>query len=517
MTPSVEFRGLSKAFHGNMANTDLSFKVRKGSVHAIIGENGAGKSTAMKILYGIYQPDEGEIYIEGKLWGGRQKPWSSSSDAILHGIGMVHQHFMLGGPHTVLDNILLGAEQAHWGWRWLPKALRPIDRDEARQRLESLSEQYGLKVAWDALVENLSVGVHQRIEILKLLYRDAKILILDEPTAVLTQQETNELFDHLRKLCHRGKTILMITHKLKEVMSIADRVTVFRAGKIVGEREIHKTYVEDLASLMVGRKVSLKAESPPQVVLQEPVLQVQGLSVKDFKLQEVSLQVRRGEVVGIAGVEGNGQAELLQVLLHPLEYQNRMKGVIEVVGKNIEGLNTRQIRDLGMGVIPDDRLRDALLTDRPAQENYILGLHREKPFCQAGLILDRQVEELTDQAMEEYDIRPRSRLLKADRFSGGNQQKLVIAREFFRSPKLLVIAQPTRGVDVGAIEFIHKKIFRARSEGSGILLISSELDEILALSDRILVMYTGKIIFEFNRGEVTEQALGLAMGGEARS
>ena len=514
MTFAVEFQGLSKSFHGVQANADISFKVKKGSIHAIIGENGAGKSTAMKLLYGTYQPDVGDIYINGKLWGGRSKAWSSPSDAIECGIGMVHQHFMLSAPHTALDNIILGIESSRAKWNWLPKSLRPIARETARKRLEQISEQYGLQVNLDEKIENLSVGFQQRIEILKLLYRDAEILILDEPTAVLTPQEAEELFEQLKKLCKLGKTILIITHKLKEVMSIASHVTVFRAGRVVGEREIEETSIEDMATLMVGRKVKLTADIPPPPQLKEPVLEMNSVSLQaHHSLKDLNFQVRAGEIVGISGVEGNGQAELLQLLLHPKEYAQSMKGRIKVLGQDTHLLTTEQIKELGTGVIPDDRLRDALLLDHSIEDNFLLGRQRRKQFSRFGLIARKELNQAVREAIQEYDIRPRSPFVRSGALSGGNQQKVVIAREFKYSPKFLIAAQPTRGVDVGAIEFIHKRIIRARQEGSGVLLISSELDEILALSDRILVMYEGKIVAEFKRGEATEQALGMRMGG----
>jgi general nucleoside transport system ATP-binding protein len=514
MKIAVEFRRIFKSFHGVKANSDISFKVQQGSIHAIIGENGAGKSTAMKILYGTYGPDSGEVLIGENTWGGRLRPWSSPKDAIRCGIGMVHQHFMLAGPHTVLDNIILGVEQATPGWNWLPTSLRPIHRKAAKQRLITISNQYGLQVDPDARIEDLSVGVQQRIEILKLLYHNAQILILDEPTAVLTPQETIELFSNLKKLCHEGKTILMITHKLKEVMSVADRVTVFRAGQVVGEREIRDTSTEELATLMVGRKVNLQAEEPPKPILRESVLKLTDVSLQSrVSLHELNFQVRQGEIVGISGVEGNGQAELLQILLHPREYASKMKGSVSIFGKNTHEYSARQVKDLGVGVIPDDRLRDALLLERSVQDNFLLGLQRRVSFQKNGIIAEQSLEKATQKAIEEYDIRPRSASARSGSLSGGNQQKLVIAREFYHSPQFLIAAQPTRGVDVGAIEFIHKRILKARNEGCGVLLISSELDEILALSDRILVMYEGRVVAEFKRGEATERALGLRMGG----
>lgn len=515
MNPAVEFRGLCKSFQGVSANADLHLQIKKGTIHAIVGENGAGKSTAMKILYGTYQPDGGEIYLDGKLWGGRMKPWSSPSDAIDYGIGMVHQHFMLGGPQTALENILLGVESSPAWSRWLPSFLRPIDYQAAREKLNRISVQYGMKVNLDAKIEDTSVGVQQRIEILKLLYRDANILILDEPTAVLTPQETEELFSNLRKLCQQGKTILIITHKLKEVLNLASRVTVFRRGRVVAEREIADTSVEDLAALMVGRKVNLQGEVPAQSKLGDLALEVNGLNLEGHcRLQNINIQVRGGEILGIAGVEGNGQTELLQALLHPKDQgQNIKKGSLRLFGEDVSHFSADQIRALCVGVIPEDRHREGLLLQKSVRENFLLGLQRRAPFYQKGLIATKTLKSEVRRIIDEYDIRPRSAEVPVSALSGGNQQKLIIAREFEFPPRFLIAAQPTRGVDVGAIESIHKRLLDARQKGCGILLISSSLDEILALSDRILVMYEGKIVAEFQRGQVTEQALGLRMGG----
>jgi ABC-type uncharacterized transport system ATPase subunit len=512
MIPAVEFRGLSKSFQGVKANADLHLKIQKGTIHAIVGENGAGKSTAMKILYGTYQPDQGEIYLDGKLWGGKLKPWSSPSDAIHCGIGMVHQHFMLGAPQTALENILLGIEPSPTWSQWFPSFLRPIDYQAARVKLNQISAQYGMKVNLDARIEDISVGVQQRIEILKLLYRDAEILILDEPTAVLTQQETDELFANLRKLCQQGKTILIITHKLKEVMNLASRVTVFRRGKVVAERDIGSTSVEELAALMVGRKVNLQGAVPPQAQLGELALEVNDLSRDGHcPLRNLSLRVHAGEILGIAGVEGNGQTELIQALLHPKDQS--LKGSLRILGQDVGHFNADQIRTLSVGVIPEDRHREGLLLHKSVQDNFLLGLQRRPPFYQKGLISYKNLKSAVRRVIDEYDIRPKSAHVDVSALSGGNQQKLIIAREFEFSPHFLIAAQPTRGVDVGAIESIHKRLLDARQKGCGILLISSELDEILALSDRILVMYEGKIVAEFQRGQVTEQVLGLRMGG----
>ena len=453
MPAAVELRDLTKRFGNVIANAGVNLQVESGTIHGVVGENGAGKSTAMKMLYGIFPPDAGEILVHGEKRG-----WHSPADAIAAGIGMVHQHFMLAGPHTALDNILLGAE---------PVKLGVIERKKARQKLEALARQYELPVDLTKPIEELPVGVQQRVEILKLLYRDAKILILDEPTAVLTPQETNVLFQHLKLLRDEGKTIILITHKLKEVMVFTDHVTVLRAGKVTGEMPTAQTNPQELASLMVGRKVSLSIE----VAAGQPRTEV--------ALQTPELTVRCGEIVGIAGVEGNGQSELLREILR------------------------RQPRT-NIGFIPEDRQLEGLLLDRPVSENFRLGLHRS--FSRVELLQAAAV------AVEEYDVRPRDLTIPARQLSGGNQQKLIVAREFYRKPKLLIAAQPTRGVDVGAIEFIHQRIVRARDGGAGVLLVSFELDEILTLSDRILVMYEGRIVAEFPRG-ASERELGLKMAG----
>jgi simple sugar transport system ATP-binding protein len=504
-TPAaVELRGLTKRFGSVVANAGVNLRIQPGTIHGVIGENGAGKSTAMKMLYGIFPPDAGEIIVHGKTC-----VWESPADAIAAGIGMVHQHFMLAGPYTALDNILLGAEPVRCG---------VIDRRRARIRLESLAQQYGLAVDWDAAIEALPVGVQQRVEILKLLYRDARILILDEPTAVLTPQETNELFRNLKKLRDEGKTIILITHKLKEVMSFTDHVTVFRAGKVTGEMPTAQTNPQELANLMVGRKVVLNINVPPAHARDELALEVAGLSLSGavagsrHKLSDVSFSVKRGEIVGVAGVEGNGQSELLQAILHPRDPLCRTSGTVRLLGEDVTHWDARKIRDLGVAVIPEDRQREGLLLERPVSENFLLGLQRSAAFSQAGLLNSRNLRTAATQAVEEYDVRPRDLGIPAGKLSGGNQQKLIVAREFQRKPRMLIAAQPTRGVDVGAIEFIHNRIVRARDEGAGVLLVSFELEDILTLSDRILVMYEGRIAAEFVRG-VSERELGLKMAG----
>jgi general nucleoside transport system ATP-binding protein len=502
--PAFELRGLAKQFGSVLANEGVNLRVAAGTIHGIIGENGAGKSTTMKLLYGLLRPDAGEIFVSGKSC-----VWKSPADAIARGIGMVHQHFMLAGPYSALDNILLGAEPFHW---------RMIDRKGARARLAALARQYGLPVDWECPVEQLSVGIQQRVEILKLLYREASILILDEPTAVLTPHETNELFANLRKLRAEGKTVLLVTHKLKDVMSFTDRVTVFRAGKVTGEVETVRTNPQELANLMVGRKVMLNIAVPPAHPRPECALEAKGLSLAGPagsrpRLSNISFSVRCGEIVGIAGVDGNGQSELLQGLLHPRDPQCRTSGSVHFLGEDVTGWTPYRIRDLGVAVIPEDRLQEGLLLDRPVSENFLLGLQRSPAFGRAGFLDLRSLARAASSAAADYDVRPPDLNLPAGKLSGGNQQKLIVAREFQRQPRLLIAAQPTRGVDVGATEFIHIRIVRARNEGAGVLLVSSELDEILNLSDRILVMFEGRIAAEFRRGEVTERELGLKMGG----
>ena len=501
---AVELRGLTKRFGDVVANSQVNLRVERGTIHGLIGENGAGKSTAMKLVYGVYRPDAGEIFIDGE-----RCVWSSPSDAIARGLGMVHQHFMLAGPYSALDNILLGAEPRRWGL---------ISRRQARVRMESLAAQYGLVVDWERPVEQLPVGIQQRVEILKLLYRDAHILILDEPTAVLTPQETSALFANLKRLRDQGKTILLVTHKLKEVMALAQRVTAFRGGKVTGERETADTNPQELANLMVGRKVVLGIEVPTAQFCATPAIEVEGLGLAGpsgsrHRLANISFCVRRGEIVGIAGIEGNGQSELLGALLHPAEPQCRTAGTVRLLEQEVTGWPAARIRNLGVAVIPEDRLREGILPERPVSENFLLGLQRSAVFSRAGFLNLMRLREAASRAVAEYEVRPADLNLPAGKLSGGNQQKLILAREFQRHPHVIIAAQPTRGVDVGAIEFVHRRLVSARDEGAGVLLVSSELDEILTLSDRILVIYEGRLVAEFKRGEVSERELGLKMGG----
>ena len=504
--PAIQLRSLTKRFGPIIACNGVNLQVQAGSIHGVIGENGAGKSTAMKLLYGMYRPDAGEIWVDRK-----RRHWASPASAIAAGIGMVHQHFMLAGPHSVLDNILLGAEPVSWGC---------IARSRARKELDSLAQRYGLAVDLGKRIEALSVGQQQRVEILKLLYRRANILILDEPTAVLTPQETKALFTNLQKLRDEGKTILVVTHKLKEVMSFTERVTVLRAGKVMGELETFTTSPTELASLMVGRKVVLQVTAPPAQARAETVLEVSRLNLAGSAgerqpLEDLSFSVRAGEIVGVAGVEGNGQSELLQALVHPSERSCRTSGTVICLGQDVSQWPTHKIRELGVALIPEDRLAEGLLLQSSLASNFLLGSHRNHQFQNWGLLAFKNLEMVASAALEEYDVRPRDLTAVAGNLSGGNQQKLLVAREFNRKPRLIIAAQPTRGVDVGATEFIHERIIEARDHGVGVLLVSSELDEILALSDRILVMHGGRIVSKFRRGEVTENELGMAMGGFA--
>lgn len=492
--PLVELRGIRKAFGSCVANEDVNLSVEGGTIHAIVGENGAGKSTAMRILYGQFAPDQGSILLQGKA-----REWSSPADAVAAGIGMVHQHFMLAGPHTVLENILLGVQR----WPFSPLGMRA-----ARKKLESLMREYGLEAPLDALVEEIPVGIQQRVEILKLLYRDSNVLILDEPTAVLTPAEVEAFFRILRGMAGRGKTILLITHKLKEVMAIADRVTVFRAGKAVAERTIAETNVKELAELMVGRALAAGESGVRPAPRVESVLVLDGLRARNpnSRLQSATLRVRAGEIVGIAGVEGNGQGELLEAILFR---DARGEGRIEVLGKDARDLDADQLRGIGVAILPQDRQAEALALDWSLRENFLLGRH-EKFRSGFFLQLERARQE-AERVLTEYDVRPARLEIPARGFSGGNQQKFVVGREMSDGPKFLLAAQPTRGVDVGAIEFIHGKLLDARANGLGILLVSSELEELMALSDRILVMFRGRFVAEFARGDFDEKRIGYCM------
>lgn len=491
----VELRAIRKAFGDCVANEHVDLRVAAGSIHAIVGENGAGKSTAMKILYGQYPATSGSIFVDG-----RERRWTSPADAIAAGIGMVHQHFMLAGPHTVLENILLGNHKFPFS---------RMGAGAARKKLEALMREYGLEAPLDAAVESLPVGIQQRVEILKLLFRDSSILILDEPTAVLTPAEVESFFAILRGMAEKGKTILLITHKLKEVMQLAHRVTIFRAGRVVAEREVKDTSAKELAELMVGHALAGPSSSSRKPRREEKLLELVNLQPREVpsRLGMVSLSVNAGEIVGIAGVEGNGQSELIQAILFP---EARGSGEFRVFGEaSTDG--AKMLRKQGVSVLPEDRLKEALVLDWSLSENFFLGRHGR--FSKGPLLERERAKNAAQNMLAEYDVRPPRLELPARGFSGGNQQKFVVGRELGDEPRLLIAAQPTRGVDVGAIEFIHGKLLAAREKGLGVLLISSELDELLQLSDRILVLYRGRVAAEFQRGEFDERKIGYVMAG----
>ena len=502
---AIELRGISKAFGPVQANKDISIKVERGSIHGIIGENGAGKSTLMSILYGFYKADSGEILI-----GGKTITIPDSQAAIAAGIGMVFQHFKLVQNFSVLENVILGAEDG----RLLAPSLA-----KARSVLGDLSREYGLEVDPDALIEDLSVGHQQRVEILKALYRQADILILDEPTGVLTPAEADHLFRILRGLKAQGKTIMLITHKLREIMDITDRVSVMRRGEMVATVETNATSPEDLAELMVGRKVLLHVEKKPSQP-GDVVLEVENLRVRDDdkveRLKGISLSIRAGEILGIAGVAGNGQSELLEVLggIARATGTVRMHGVeVDLTGRHSDGQSRRA---QGIAHVPEDKQSLGLIMDFTAWENVAFGYHNAPEYQKNALFMDNNaIRADTVAKMERFDVRPPIPTLPAKSFSGGNQQKIVVAREIERNPDLLLVGQPTRGVDIGAIEFIHKQIVALRDAGKAILLVSVELDEIMSLSDRIVVMFDGQIMGTRDPATTNERELGLLMAGVA--
>ena len=499
--PIIELEGIVKAFGDCIANDGVSLTVEAGSIHALVGENGAGKTTLMKILYGLYQPDAGEIRIAGESVRLR-----SPADALARGLGMVHQHFVLVPPLTVAENITLGREATTGPF---------LDIARASAAVRALSDRYGLAVDPDARVETLSVGQEQRVEILKALYHGARILILDEPTAVLTPQETEELFAVLRELKAAGTTIVLITHKLREVLDLSDRVTVMRDGTTVGTRETAATSIPELAELMVGRPVLLtlekKAATPGAAVLE-----IESLEVRDDRrlpaVRGLSLSVRAGEIVGIAGVEGNGQAELVEAILglRPIA-----AGAARLAGTSLDGLAPRAIAALGVAHVPADRLKRGLVLDFPLEDDLVFGRHHEPVFHRGPLVDRAAIRDFATRRLAEFDVRPPDPTVRAGKLSGGNQQKLVVAREFTRDARLLIAAHPTRGVDLGAIEFIHREIVRQRDAGRAVLLVSSELSELLALADRIIVLYEGRIVHETPADATDERTLGEYMTGRA--
>lgn len=498
----IEFKNITKAFPGVVANDNINLKIKKGEIHAIVGENGAGKSTLMKMLYGLYSPTRGDIYIKGE-----KKELSNPSLAIKNGIGMVHQHFMLIPSFTVAENIVLGSEPR--------KNTVLMDFSKAIDIVKELVREYGLKVDPNLKLQDVSVGIQQRIEILKTLYKGADILILDEPTAVLTPQETEELFSVIRKLVNElDKTVIIITHKLQEVLALSNRVSVMRQGKLIGTMDTKDATEEILAEMMVGREVLFK-DLDKKANKGDILLDVKGIKAKNNRgliaLNDISFKVSAGEVLGVAGVEGNGQTELMEVLSGLRELE---EGEIVVNGKITTGKSPREIRDIGLAHIPEDRLITGLSKEASITENLMLGIHDKSPFAQRGVHLKKkEIRERASRLIKEYDVRTPNQDVPIGNLSGGNMQKVVIAREFEFDTPVLIISQPTRGVDIGAIEFIHKQIIQKRNEGCAILLVSAELDEIFRLSDRIITLYEGQITGEFNSGEITKKEIGYYMTG----
>jgi len=481
-----------------LANDHVDIVVKPGTIHAIVGENGAGKSTAMRIAYGFYTADSGEILVDGQI-----RDIKSPHDAIALGIGMVHQHFMLVETMTVAENIVLGAE---------PGSAVALDLKSAAAQIRQLSEEFKLAVNPNEPIEHLSVGQQQRVELLKALYRHAKLLILDEPTAVLTPLEVEEFFVILRRMREQGKTVIIITHKLSEVLAISDEVTVMRDGRVVGRVQTKDTNAAELARLMVGREVLLRVEKP-EPKIGETELELKNLSVTDNagakRINDVSFKVRRGEIVGIAGVEGNGQTELIETLAG-LTDPARITGQIDFEGRDLKMLGARVRRELGIAHIPEDRHRRGLLLDFSLAENSILGVHYRPPI--AGILIDENaVQRRASEIIQSFDVRPPNAALPARALSGGNQQKLIIGREYQLAPKLLLVSQPTRGVDIGAIEFIHRQLVSLRDNGCAILLVSAELEEVTSLSDRLLIIHEGRIAGEVDPKVATLEEIGLLM------
>jgi len=500
MPPILELRGITKSFPGVLANDHIDLTLNKGEILAILGENGAGKTTLMNILYGLYSPDEGEIFIRGSKVNIR-----NPRDAINLGIGMVHQHFMLIPVFSVTENVMLGVEST--------KSVGILDRKSVSKQVAEISERYGLKLEPEDKIEDLSVGVQQRVEIIKVLYRKADILIFDEPTAVLTPQEAEEFFKVVHSLVDQGKSVIFITHKLKEVLEIADRISVLRNGKVAGTTTPSQSTEASLASMMVGREVILTVDKQPAKV-GEVVLDVADLHVMDDRHLEtvhgVSFQIRAGEILGIAGVQGNGQKELVEALTGLRSYEI---GKVNLLGKDISRASPRKIREVGTAHVPEDRQSDGLVLSFPIKDNLVLNTYYESPFARGPNLNNVEIVRAAQQRVKEFDIRTPNVFLPASTLSGGNQQKVIVAREFSRPIKLLIASQPTRGLDVGSIEYIHGQIVKKRDEGCAVLLVSPELDEIMSLSDRIAVIFAGDILDIIPAKDATKEGLGLLMAG----
>lgn len=499
----IEMLGIRKEFGNFLANDDITLQLKKGEIHALLGENGAGKSTLMNVLFGLYQPEAGEIRVHGK-----KVDIANPNIANRLGIGMVHQHFMLVENLTVTENIILGNE---------PKKRGVIDVRGAAKKVAEISKLYGLNVDPYAKIEDISVGMQQRVEILKTLYRGAEILIFDEPTASLTPQEITELINIMRKMIQEGKSIILITHKLQEIMDVSDRVTVIRKGEGIGTVTTAETNPEELATLMVGRQVVFKTEKGPSNP-QDEVLSIENLIVDDYrgieKVKNLNLSVRRGEIVGIAGIDGNGQSELIEAITGLRKVKS---GKITINNTDITNKKPRQITETGVGHIPQDRHKHGLVLDFTVGYNAVLQTYYQKPNSKNGIINDKEISKKAQTIIKEYDVRSSNgEHAFARSLSGGNQQKLIIGREVDRDPELLIAALPTRGLDVGAIEFIHRRLIEQRDRGKAVLLISFELDEVMNVSDKIAVIYDGQIIDVVNQGETTEQELGLLMAGHSK-
>ncbi len=502
---AIEMLNITKRFPGIVANDNITLQLKKGEIHALLGENGAGKSTLMSVLFGLYQPEEGVIKKDGNV-----VEIKDPNDANALGIGMVHQHFKLVECFSVLDNIIMGVEPTKYGF---------LAKDEARKKVIALSEKYGLHVEPDALIEDITVGMQQRTEILKMLYRDNEILIFDEPTAVLTPQEISELMDIMKNLAKEGKSILFISHKLAEIMAVADRCTVLRKGRYIGTVNTKETNIEELSAMMVGRNVNFHVEKKP-CNPGKPILEVKNMTVaskihKNNAVKNVSLTVRSGEIVCIAGIDGNGQTEFVHGLtgLDPL-----VSGTITLEGKDITKASIREKSILGMSHIPEDRHKHGLVLDYSLEDNLVLQTYFEPQFTsKAGFLKRDAIRKYAEKIIKEYDVRSNQGPITIARsMSGGNQQKAIVGREIEKAPELLIAVQPTRGLDVGAIEHIHKQLVKERDEGKGVLLVSLELDEVMDVSDRILVMYEGEIVGEFDPKKTTEEELGLYMAGAKR-